>query len=228
MTVLMAYASRTGTARNLAAMRAHGWRILISATGPHRHEGFTAEVGSGYVLDNGAWTSRGGGEWDSDAFDRLLEGFGQGADWAVAPEHARQPADGEAQRVGATAYDVDSTPKVLIAVQNGMQPGDVDRFLGARVGIAIGGGCASHSPALRFGLCSDCDWKEQSAITTWGPLAREAGCHLHMLRVNTARRIQVCHAAGVDSFDGTSVTKYATTIRKLDAARRLVSLGFHV
>jgi hypothetical protein len=228
MTGLMAYASRTGTARNLAAMRSHGWRILISATGPHRHEGFTAEAGSGYVLDNGAWTSRGGGEWDSDAFDRLLEGFGQGADWAVAPDIVGGGADSLRLTIRWLPRMLDSTPKVLIAVQNGMQPGDVDRFLGDRVGIAIGGGCAVHSPSLRFGLCSDCDWKEQSAITTWGPLAREAGCHLHMLRVNTARRIRICHAAGVDSFDGTSVTKYASTIRELDAARRLVSLGFHV
>jgi hypothetical protein len=189
---LIAYASRTGTARNLAAMRAHGWRILVSATGEHRHEGFTREVGLGYALDNGAWTSRGGGTWDVDAFDRLLSAFGEGADWAVAPDVVGQAEESLRLTLRWLPRMLDSTPKVLVAVQNGMVSSDVERLLGPRVGIAVGGGCPEHSPALRFGLCKACDWKEQSALNVWGPLAREVGCHLHI--------------PGIDALGGTLVS----------------------
>ena len=48
---MMGYASRTGTRRNLDELRAHGWRLMVSATGAHRTEGFQ------YCIDNGAWTS---------------------------------------------------------------------------------------------------------------------------------------------------------------------------
>lgn len=47
--MLIAYASRTGTQRNLNALRDHEWRLLVSAAGEHRSEGFP------YALDNGAY-----------------------------------------------------------------------------------------------------------------------------------------------------------------------------
>lgn len=37
---MVSYASRTGTRRNLAAMRGAGWRLLVSAAGVLRTEGF--------------------------------------------------------------------------------------------------------------------------------------------------------------------------------------------
>src|SRR3546814_4879783 len=48
---VIAYASRTGTRRNLDALRDAGWRLMVSARGVLRTEGFP------YELDNGAWTS---------------------------------------------------------------------------------------------------------------------------------------------------------------------------
>lgn len=47
------YASRTGTKRNLGALRAHHWGLLVSATGVWRTEGF--EI---WVAENGQWTER--------------------------------------------------------------------------------------------------------------------------------------------------------------------------
>lgn len=47
---VLAYASRTGTAENIELMRAHGWRMLVSAANDLRHEGMP------YALDNGAWS----------------------------------------------------------------------------------------------------------------------------------------------------------------------------
>lgn len=48
---MIAYASRTGTRRNLAAIREAGWRLLVSAASCLRNEGFP------YALDNGAWSA---------------------------------------------------------------------------------------------------------------------------------------------------------------------------
>lgn len=39
-TPMVPYASRTGTKQNLAAMRANGWHLLVSAKGVLRTEGF--------------------------------------------------------------------------------------------------------------------------------------------------------------------------------------------
>lgn len=222
----MGYASRTGTARNLAVLRDAGWHLLISATGVHRHEGFTREAGLGYALDNGAWSSRDGRSWDAAAFELLLRDFGSDADWVVAPDVVAGGPESLRLTVEWLPRLLDSTARVLVAVQNGMAERDVEHLLGSRVGIAVGGGCVEHARPQRFGACSACDWKEQSTLGIWGPLARKVGCYLHVLRVNSARRIKLCHEAGVDSFDGTSVTKFAVNIRKLDAARRLRPLEF--
>lgn len=51
MTRLDAYASRTGTKRNLAALRAAGWGLFVSTAGVHRNEGFR------FMIDNGAWSA---------------------------------------------------------------------------------------------------------------------------------------------------------------------------
>ena len=76
------YFSRTGTRRNLALLRAAGWSILISATGVWRTEGFDR-----YAIDNGAWTAHQSGKpFDEDRFRGVLEAFGQGAQWVVAPD----------------------------------------------------------------------------------------------------------------------------------------------
>jgi hypothetical protein len=44
---MIGYTSRTGTRQNLDALRHAGWRLLVSARGPLRPEGFR------YGLDNG-------------------------------------------------------------------------------------------------------------------------------------------------------------------------------
>ena len=78
---MIAYASRTGTRRNLAALRDAGWRILVSARGVLRNEGFR------YALDNGAWTAFTQGEpFDVAAFEKALDLMGAEADWVASPD----------------------------------------------------------------------------------------------------------------------------------------------
>jgi hypothetical protein len=79
---LLAYASRTGTARNLAVLRACRWGLLLSAAGALRTEGFET-----YALDNGAWSAyQKGLVFDERAFLRALDALGGDAEFVVVPD----------------------------------------------------------------------------------------------------------------------------------------------
>jgi hypothetical protein len=200
----MAYASRTGTRRNLEALRTHGWGLFVSAAGVLRTEGFST-----YALDNGAWTAhRQGRLFDERAFLGAVELLGEGAQFVVVPDIV---CGGLASLRLSEAWlpRLDGVGRRrLLAVQNGMAPADVRGLLSSQVGIFVGG---------------DSAWKE-TTLPAWGDLAREIGCYLHVGRVNTVRRIRLCQLADAQSFDGTSVSRFATTIDRLDSARRQPAL----
>jgi hypothetical protein len=196
---MVSYASRTGTKRNLAAMREKGWRLILSPTGVLRDEGMK------YALDNGAWTAHEQGRpFDEDAFARALDKVGEGADWIVVPDIVQG---------GLASLDYSLRwlerlrgveKRLLIAVQDGMEVEDVRELLSPTVGIFVGGST---------------EWKERTA-GTWGSVARRRNCYLHVGRVNSVRRIRLCAAAGADSIDGSSASRYALTLPPLDAASR--------
>jgi hypothetical protein len=54
----------------------------------------------------------------------------------------------------------------------------------------------------------------------WGAAAADFGCYYHVARVNTARRFHLAHAAGAWSVDGSSASRYAVTVPRLDLASR--------
>jgi hypothetical protein len=198
-TMIVAYASRTGTKRNLAALRGAGWRLLVSAAGRLRTEGFL------YGLENGGWSAfTQGRPFDDDAFVTALDRLGAGADFTVLPDIVMGGLRSLEMSLRWLPRVLDATPRALIAVQNGMVPGDVQGFLGPRVGIFVGG-CTT--------------WKEQT-IGQWSALGREVGCWVHVGRVNTARRIRICTSEGATSFHGSSPSRFAKTVPLLDAARR--------
>jgi hypothetical protein len=92
----------------------------------------------------------------------------------------------------------------LIAVQIGMDPEAVRHLLGPRVGVFVGG---------------DTPWK----LATMARLARLAhprGAICHVGRVNSARRVRLCMAAGADSFDGSGVSRFAAALPPVERARR--------
>lgn len=196
---MIAYASRTGTKRNLDGLRAAGWRLLVSPAGVLRHEGFP------YALDNGAWSYyTQGRSFDFPAFEHALRKMGAGADWTTIPDVVAGGHVSLEMSLRWMRRVLDETPRALLAVQDGMGVDDVRPFLGARVGIFVGGSTA---------------WK-LSTLAQWGRLGREVGCLVHVGRVNSARRIRACALAGAHSFDGTSASMYAVELPKLDAARR--------
>ena len=193
---MIAYASRTGTRRNLAALRAHGWRLLVSARGVHRTEGFP------YAVDNGAWTAHQRQEpFDVSAFETVVDLLGADADWIVAPDIV-------AGGLPSLRLSMSWLPRlaplglVLVPVQDGMTAADVAPILGPGVGVFLGGSTG---------------WK-LATMRSWGSVARGRGAYYHVGRVNTARRIAMCAEAGAGSFDGSSASRFAVNVPRLTRA----------
>lgn len=202
---MIAYASRTGTKRNLKALREGGWRLLVSAAGVLRNEGFR------YALDNGAWSAFTQTQpFDVRAFERALKMMGRDADWTVLPDIVAGGAPSLSLSLSWMRRVLDESPRALIAVQDGLVPEDVRPFLGERVGVFVGGST---------------EWK-LATVAAWGQLARETGAWCHVGRVNSAKRISLCASAGAHSFDGTSATRFAVNIPRLTRARDQIAMVF--
>jgi hypothetical protein len=198
----MAYAAHTGTRRNLAAMHEAGWSLLLSPGKPR-------DARFAYALDNGAFGAWQRGEpFDVDAFDRHVSAFGDRAEFIVAPDIVAAGLDSLRLTAEWLPRLAGVGRRRLVAVQDGMTAADVRPYLSPTVGIFVGGSTA---------------WK-LATMRLWGVLARECRTYLHVGRVNTIRRIRYCADAGADSFDGTSATRFACTVPKLDNARRQTNL----
>lgn len=202
---LLAYASRTGTRKNLEALRLHGWRLLVSAAACLRNEGFP------YALDNGAWSAfTQNRPFDFPAFEKALSKMGSGADWTVVPDIVAGGLSSLELSLSWLPRVLSSSPRALIAVQDGMRTCDLRPFLGRNVGIFVGGST---------------EWKLRTMLD-WSVLGKEVGCWVHVGRVNTCTRIRLCSLYGVDSFDGTSASRYSKNVPMMDRARRQKSFFY--
>lgn len=196
------YASRTGTRRNLDALRRHGWRLLVSPTGCLRNEGFP------YALDNGAWTAyQRGSVFDADAFMRAVDLLGDKADWIVIPDKVGDSAS-TTQMLDHWWPRIAGAGLLLFALQDGMSAASVQPLLRPGMGLFLGGST---------------EFKEQTA-ESWGVFARSHSLYFHMGRVNTSRRILLATGAGCDSCDGTSASRFSVTVPKLTAAAKQQSI----
>lgn len=203
---MIAYAAYTTNRRSLAALRCAGWRVLLSpATGLKNY-------GLEYALDNGAWSAHlAGVPFPTEPFMEAVMKIGMGAHFVVVPDivaGGRKSLELSRQWL---PWVLERTMVALIAVQDGMTPGDIVHRLGSRCGIFVGG---------------TTDWKE-ATMGMWSALARECGAICHVGRVNTKRRIFLCAAANVTSFDGSSVSRFADTLPLLDLARKQPDLFCH-
>lgn len=211
---MIAYASRTGTKRNLAALRARGWRLMVSAAGVWRTEGFK------WAGDNGQWTERDeAGPFKTERFERFLSWAleqPERPDFIVLPDIV---CGGEAslelslkwlrklRRRKAWCDQI-----FMLAVQDGMEAGAllgrVKRMIGPKVHIFIGGG----------------DEFKESTPRLWVDIAEARGAKVHAGRVNSNRRIAIMAQAGVNSIDGSKASRFATKVASLDGARRQYDL----
>lgn len=198
---MLCYASRTGTRRNLDALRRAGWGLLVSRAGSWRTEGF-----SNWVADNGAWADFQAGRcFDEDEYEWFLlwiEAQETLPAWIVLPDVV---ARGSASLELSTRYlnrCMAVAPLVLIAVQDGMEHADLAPLVGPRVGIFLGGST---------------EWK-LARMADWGSFCADHRIHYHVARVNSIKRIYAAIAAGAHSIDGSSATRYAVTLPKLRSA----------
>lgn len=212
----MAYMSRTGTKRNIAAAKKANWGWMV---GPLDMGGPVRE-GMPHACDNGAWPcyqaflkgKRLTADPDLSAFQASIARHGATADFIVIPDVVQ----GGNRSWAMTRYWMRrlrrdprfKAVKLLIAVQDGFTPEMIAPFLSARIGIFIGGST---------------EWKLKT-MREWGKLARSKGSYCHCGRVNTERRIDQCGASYVDSIDGSSGTRFAVTIPPLARAVRNVIL----
>lgn len=196
---MIAYAAYTTTKRNLRALRGADWRICLSpATGLN-------SFGLPYSLDNGAWSAfTSGTEWDEAKFFAAVERLGAGADWVALPDIVEGGRKSFDLSLSHRWRVLQHTRLALIPTQDGMDPTYVERELSPRTGIFVGGSTAF----------------KEGTMAMWAEMARRHGTWCHVGRVNTVRRIALCAAAGATSFDGSSATRYAKTLPKLELARR--------
>ena len=174
------YASATGTKRNLARIREALWRLMITPFG-------NGPKGFPFAVDNGAYRAHQQGvEFARDPFLRLLDRHGDAADWVVVPDIVASPGSLE---FSLPWLDTLRGLPLLLAVQDGMTPEDVEPHLDAIKGIFIGGTTG---------------WKE-STMARWC----EMPCYVHVGRVNSQRRFSKARLCGADSCDGSGVSKWA-------------------
>jgi hypothetical protein len=132
--LLIPYASRTGTRKNLDALRQRGWRLLVSATGVWRHEGFR------YCFDNGAWTAHQQDEaFDEDLFARALVKLGPDADFSVVPDVVGAGKQSLAFSLSWLPRVLEHSKVALLPVQDGVELADVAPHISDRVGVFVGG-----------------------------------------------------------------------------------------
>lgn len=199
LAAMICYASRTGTRRNLSALREAGWRLLVSRTGVWRTEGFR------YCLDSGAWSDfQANRPFDEDAYERMAERLGSDCDFLVLPDIVAGGLPSLDFSVRWLNRGLSLAPIVLIAVQDGMTEADLAPFVGRNVGIFLGGST---------------DWK-LATMASWGKFCANKECHYHVARVNTRKRMIMANAAGASSVDGSSVTRFAKTITHLSNSAR--------
>ncbi|MBE9505469.1 MAG: hypothetical protein IMY84_01520 [Chloroflexi bacterium] len=203
-----AYATWTGTRRNLYALKRNDWRLLVTPdtllfgckVPPIWEDGSVAP----YAVDNGAWGAHNRGiEWDGDAFEALVSRCVD-PDWVVVPDIvAGGPASLERSLRWISKLRSMGVARMVLPVQDGMSVDDVRPLLGDDVGIFIGG---------------DTEWKLET-MPQWGALGAELGVLVHAGRVNSGKRIALCAESGIHSFDGTSCTRHAVNVEFLQWSR---------
>lgn len=193
---MIPYASQTsGVNRHL--IEAAGWRFMVS---PYTAQCNGLELGVPYAIDNGAWGAFVHKKpWNESEFMWIVDALGHAADFVVIPDVVANK-DETLKIAEHWIKKLDGLP-LYLALQDGMTWTDADAFTSSVAGFFLGGST---------------DWKLKSMIE-WGSFCHTRGKRLHVGRVNTVRRIRLCYDSGADSFDGSSVTRFAKkNLRRLN------------
>lgn len=192
------YAAAVGKGRNCDALIASGWGFMCLPNRLQAH-------GQCFALDNGAWTAHQKGQrLDELAFYRAVDKVGEHADFVVLPDVVCGGLESLDMSLAALENLADLPAHKLIAVQDGFTVDQITPYLSSDVGIFLGGST---------------EWK-LSTMQQWGLVASRVGCHYHVGRVNTSKRLRMCAAFGADSFDGSGVSRFGDELPRLDFLAR--------
>lgn len=204
---MIGYATVTGTKRNVAVLRDHGWGWLFSAAGWLPTHRWVATAGiEDCIGDSGAWHYHNHNlPFDAIAYSRLIT-------WIrpLKPRFVMLPdilGRGDESLELSLKWQRKLRPTGLplaLVVQDGMSVTDVQPLLGPDLAICIGG---------------TTDWKLET-MAAWCEAAHARGAWAHVLRVNTGIRIRLCDRAGANSFDGSGASMFSDTVPMLDRNRR--------
>lgn len=198
---MIAYASRTGTRKNLDVLRAANWRIMLSPT-----ERRDPPAGFRFAIDNGAWKAfQQKLPFDGEAFADLVERHGAAADFIVIPDIVAGGQD-SFDMSRAWLDRLRHLRLILFSVQDGMNAADVGALL-------------ERTPNMGIFLGGSTEWKLAN-MYAWGMVAHALRRYYHVARVNTTRRVKLAQEAGAQSFDGSSVSRFACNLPKLERARK--------
>lgn len=224
---MLYYVARPTNVRSLTACHEHGFGALLSPLSVNS-SGKVVDIsnhvwpsGLRYSFDNGAWACRNDpSAWRPDPLLNMVarlglsepggyyrEGLGRG--FMVLPDVV---GDGRAS-IGRSLDFLqehrggdlsDMVVNWLLAVQDGMAPDQVRPIVERHhLGIFVGGSTA---------------WKWET-VHEWARLALEIPhLYLHVGRVNTLRRAELCRDLGVHSCDGSSVTRFSVNAAKMARA----------
>ena len=205
---MIAYCASTATQKTLSALRASGWRLLLTPDILKKTKGKCPQLWptgepAPYALDNGAFGAyQRGVPFDSASFRWAVERVGSGADWIAIPDSVGNAA--ETYKLAGEWFEFVTkyTFHPLFVVQDEMQLKDVRRWVLRGCGLFVGG-------STEFKL---------NTMEKWSRLAHDHGKRCHVGRVNSQKRIMLCAHAGVDSFDGSGVAQFPTKLARLQRA----------
>jgi hypothetical protein len=210
---LRLYVCRPTGARAIEACRHHGFGSMLSPLSVRASRRGLADMsghvsppeGLPYVLDNGAWSAHCAGErWSDAPLRQLLErarGFPTAPGWVVLPDVVGAGLESLALSLRWHAQHHALADHWLLAVQDGMSVEQVRRVVLDLdlAGVFVGGSTA---------------WK-WSTLPDWTELGLDLGLLVHVGRVNSLRRAELCRDLGATSIDGSSVSRFAVNAEKM-------------
>lgn len=196
------------TGKHMKAVIDAGWGVLVSPSSYKKNR--MPQCDYEYCVDNGAWTAyQQGISWQQDEFTELVDAIGKNARFVVVPDVVGDGKESIKRSRAWIDYCRERCSMSLVPVQDGMSEHDVSDMLSSDVGVFVGG---------------TTEWK-LNTIPMWSRIAKQHGAYIHVGRVNSVRRINMCSSCGVDSVDGTSAIRFPSTLGRLDAGMRQPSLA---
>jgi len=173
--------------------------MCIRSFGKDRHY----IVKRGYAIDNGAYGYYlRNKNFDDKAFYKLLDNWATGCDWVAIPDMVGNWEATKAMLDVWVPRLLEYKVPLLVVVQDGCE---VDNYSDVHIlldrveiqGIFVGG---------------TTDWK-LSNIQGLSDVCKEYNKHIHVGRVNSGKRVRQCFYAGVDSVDGSGMSRFYETTR---------------